>query len=129
MKGLVRVFTPLIFMGLTGFAMGPVSQAHAQVIQWNIDPPSYYNDVGRRAFHEGLEAAHHDWDAHREMDPYHLPEYRNPPVPGPERDRFRDAFLRGYDEGVHRVRGWDDHDRDNYWRDNDRDHDHDQYPH
>ena len=54
------------------------------------------------------------------MDPYHYPQYRNPPVPGPERDHYRDAFLRGYDEGMHRARGWDQ-DRDNYWRDHDRD--------
>lgn len=126
MKGLVRFITPVIFLGLAGVPAGFSAHAHAQVIQWNVEPPNYYNDVGRRAFHEGVEAAHHDWDAHREMDPYHYPQYRNPPVPGPERDHYRDAFLRGYDEGMHRARGWD-RDRDNSWRDHD--HDHDQYPH
>lgn len=126
MKYAIRLLTPVIFLGLAGVPMGHTGQAHAQVIQWNIEAPHYYNDVGRRAFHDGLEAAHHDFDAHREMDPYHYPQYRNPPAPGPERDHYRDAFLRGYDEGMHRARGWD-HDRDDAWRDHDQDHD--QYPH
>lgn len=127
MKALVRLVTPIIFLGLAGVPMGRTGQAHAQVVQWNIEPPNYYNDIGRRAFHDGIEAAHNDWNAHREMDPYHYPQYRNPPVPGHERDHYRDAFLRGYDEAMHRARGWNDHDRDNAWRDHD--HDHDQYPH
>lgn len=129
MKHTVRFITPILFVGLVGIPLSNSGHAHAQVIQWNVEPPNYYNDVGRRAFHEGIEAAHNDWGAHREMDPYHYPQYRNPPVPGPERDHYRDAFLRGYDEAMHRARGWD-RDRDNYWRDNDRDHDrdHDQYP-
>lgn len=133
MKGLVRFITPVIFLGLTGVPMGTVGHAHAQIIQWNVEPPNYYNDVGRRAFHDGLEAAHRDADAHRDMDPWHYPQMRNPPVPGEMRERYRDAFLRGYDEGMHRARGWDNRDGDNYWRDHDRDrdhdHDHDQYPH
>jgi len=128
MKAAARVLTPIIFLGLAGVPMVISAPAHAQVIQWNVEPPNYYNDVGRRAFHEGIEAAQRDFQAHRDMDPWHYPQYRNPPVPGPERDHYRDAFLRGYDEGTHRARGWD-RDRDNYWRDNDRDRDHDQYPH
>ena len=127
MKGLVRLVTPVIFLGLAGVPMGHTGQAHAQVIQWNVEPPTYYNDVGRRAFHEGMEAAHRDFEAHRDMDPWHYPQMRNPPVPGEMRERYRDAFLRGYDEGMHRARGWDNRDGDNYWRDHD--HDHDQYPH
>lgn len=132
MKGAVRVLSPILFLGLVGVPMGTASHAHAQVIQWNIEPPNYYNDVGRRAFHEGLEAAHRDADAHRDMNPWHYAQVRNPPVPPDMRERYRDAFLRGYDEGTHRAYGWNDRgDRDNYWRDNDhdRDHDHDNYRH
>jgi hypothetical protein len=131
MKGTARFLTPVIFLGLAGVPMSIPQHASAQV-QWNVEPPNYYNDVGRRAFHDGLQAAHHDWDMHREMDPYHYPQYRNPSVPPRERDHYRDAFLRGYDEGMHRARGWDQ-DRGNAWRDHDQDHDHDhdhdQYPH
>ena len=123
MKGTARFLTPIIFVGLAGIPLSIPRPASAQVnIQWDVQPPGYYNDVGRRAFHEGLDAAHHDFDAHREMDPYHYPQYRHPPVPPGEREHYRDAFLRGYDEGVHRARGWDDHDRDNAWRDHDHDH-------
>ncbi len=136
MKGAVRFLSPVIFLGLVGVPLGQSGHAHAQIIQWNVQPPNYYNDIGRRAFHDGLEAAHRDFEARRDMDPWHYPQMRNPPVPPGERDHYRDAFLRGYDEGVHRARGWDDHDRDNSWRDNgDRDHhdndhhDNDQYPH
>ena len=124
MKGLVRFITPVIFLGLAGLPAASPGHAHAQVIQWNIEPPNYYNDLGRRAFHEGEEAAWRDFQAHRDMDPWHYPQMRNPPVPGEMRDRYRDAFLRGYDEGLHRARGWD-RDRDNYWRDDDHDRDRD----
>lgn len=126
MKRTARFLTPVIFLGLAGIPMSIPQHASAQIIQWNIEPPNYYNDIGRRAFHEGLEAAHRDWDSQRDLNPWQHPQVRNPPVPGPEREHYRDAFLRGYDQGVHRVRGWDDHDRDNAWRDNGwRDHDHD----
>lgn len=143
MKGAARFLTPIIFVGLAGIPLSIPRPASAQfTIQWNAEPPNYYNDVGRQAFRQGFQAAHRDWDAHRDMNPWRYPQVRNPPVPGPEREHYRDAFLRGYDEGVHRVRGWDDHDRDNAWRDHDHDnqwrdhdrdhdhdHDHDQYPH
>ena len=125
MKHAVRFIAPILFIGLAGVPLSISAHAHAQIVQWNVEPPHYYNDVGRRAFHEGIEAAHRDWGARHEMDPYHYQQYRNPPVPGPERDHYRDAFLRGYDEGMHRARGWNE-DRDNYWRDHNN---HDQYPH
>ena len=118
MKNAVRFFSPVLFLGLLGIPLGHTAQASAQAIQWNVGPPNYYNDVGRRAFQEGVEAAHRDWDAHRDMDPWHYPQMRNPPVPREMRDRYRDAFLRGYDEGMHRVRGWD-RDPDDAWRDRD----------
>ena len=118
------LIAPALFLGLMAVPSAGTGVAHAQ--QWNFDAPGYYTDVGRRAFHEGVEAAHNDWMAHREMDPYHYGQYRNPPVPPPERDHYRDAFLRGYDTAMHRARGWDQ-DRNEYWRD--RDHDHDNYPH
>src|ERR1700761_3943438 len=127
MKHAVHFITPLLFVGLAGVPLSGAGHAHAQVIQWNVEPPNYYNDVGRRAFNDGIEAARNDWGSHREMDPYHYAQYRHPPVPGPERDHYRDAFLRGYDEGMHRARGWNQ-DRDNYWHDHDRDQDHNQYP-
>jgi len=128
MKHAARFITPILFAGLVGVPLSSSGHAHAQVIQWNIEPPNYYNDVGRRAFHDGIEAAQRDFQAHRDMDPWHYPQVKNPPVPGNEREHYRDAFLRGYDEGMHRARGWD-RDRDNYWRDNDHDrYPHDQYP-
>ena len=135
MKGAVRFLSPILLVGLAGVPLSQATHARAQVIQWNIEPPNYYNDIGRRAFHEGIEAAQRDFQAHRDMDPWHYPQMRNPPVPGEMRERYRDAFLRGYDEGMHRARGWNNQyynngwhgDRDDYWRDHDRDHDN--YPH
>lgn len=125
MKLTASLLTPVIFLGLAGIPMGSAGTAQAQVIQWNFQPPNYYNDVGRRAFHEGVEAAHRDWDAHRDLDPYHLSQYRDPPVAPGERDHYRDAFLRGYNEATRRARGWDN-EHDNYWH---HDNDHDNYPH
>lgn len=130
MKLTAKLLTPAIFLGLAGVPMGSFGHAQAQTIQWNFDAPGYYNDVGRRAFREGTEAARNDWTAHRDMDPYRYPQYRRPPVPFAEREHYRDAFLRGYDEVVHRERGWD-RNPDNYWGnyDHDHDHDHDNYHH
>jgi hypothetical protein len=121
MKVIARFIAPVLFVGLAGVPVGHFGQASAQVIQWDIQPPNGYNDIGRRAFHDGLEAAHHDWDAHHDMDPWHYPQVRNPPVPGPERDHYRSAFLRGYDEGYRHAQGWD-RDHDDHWRDHDHDH-------
>ena len=133
MKHAIRFMTPILFVGLAGVPLSIPVHAHAQVIQWNVEPPNYYNDIGRRGFHDGMEAAQRDFRAHRDMDPWHNPVLRNPPVPGQERERYRDAFLRGYDEGMHHARGWNGYydngwhgDRDQNWRDHD--HDHDQNP-
>lgn len=131
MKGAVRFLSPVLFLGLAGVGLPAISAGHAQaqVIQWNVEPPNYYNDVGRRAFHEGMEAAQRDSQARRDMDPWHYPQMRNPPVPGEMRERYRDAFLRGYDEGMHHARGWEGRDGDNYWRhDGDHDRDRDDHP-
>ncbi|HVG27479.1 MAG TPA: hypothetical protein VM865_07725 [Acidobacteriaceae bacterium] len=118
MKGGSSFVSALILAGLVGV---PSGVSRAQAIQWNVQPPGYYNDVGRNAFNQGMEAARRDWESHRNMDPYRSPMYRRPPVAGPEREHFRDAFLRGYDTAVHHNRGWGYHDG-NTWQ-GDRDHD------
>ena len=83
--------------------------------QWDTVPQGY-SDVARRGWHDGMEAARMDWQARRWMDPYHSPMFRNPPVPGPARPEYRNAYLRGYDAASHHQRGWGYHDQ-NGWHD------------
>ena len=113
----------------------PAFSAHAQdydrrstttttTYQWDAVPQGY-SDIARRGWHDGMEAARMDWQAHRWMDPYHSAMFRNPPVPGPARSEYRNAYLRGYDAATHHDRGWGDHDQNN-WRDNHENWDRDQ---
>jgi hypothetical protein len=55
----------------------------------------------RRAFHDGIQAARNDIDAHRRPDYRRSPLFHHPPVPGPRHDEYRNAFERGYDVALH----------------------------
>jgi len=83
--------------------------------QWDAVPQGY-SDIARRGWHDGLEAARMDWEAHRTMDPYHTMMFRRPPVQGPAKAEYRNAYLRGYDAAMHHNRGWDNNHEN--WRDN-----------
>ena len=59
-------------------------------------PPDAWNDVQRRGFHDGVEAARSDYSYHRRPDADDREEYRHPHVPGPLREAYREGFMRGY---------------------------------
>lgn len=63
-------------------------------------PDDAWNDVQRRGFHEGIEAARSDFANHRRPDADSHDDYRHPHVPGPMRQAYRDSFLRGYNVAV-----------------------------
>lgn len=63
---------------------------------WDM-PPAEFHEIARRGFHDGLDAARHDMEAHRRLDVYRHPMYRRPPVPFRARVEYRRGFARGYD--------------------------------
>jgi hypothetical protein len=68
------------------------------------------NDAGRRGYREGMEEARRDVQSGRNTDPDDQPQFRNPPVPPPLADEFREGFMRGYEVAVSQLTGgtaWD----------------------
>jgi len=64
------------------------------------EPPSEYDEVSRRGFHDGIEGAHKDYDNHRRPDVNNRDEFRHPHVPDHDREAYRHGFERGYQVGV-----------------------------
>lgn len=86
-----------------GYQQGPQQQ-------WDA-PPAGFNELNRRAFHDGMDAARNDWMAHRKMDPRFNAMYRRPPAPRPLRDEYRSSFARGYQVAMEHRERWQDHRR------------------
>ena len=80
-------------------AQGPPPPGYRSEGGWDA-PPSEYQEVGRRGYHDGIDGARKDVENHRKPNVKNRDEYRHPSVPGPERDEYRAAFRRGYDSGV-----------------------------
>src|SRR3954468_15464758 len=55
-------------------------------------PDNAWNEVQRRGFHEGIEAAREDVANRRRPDADDRSEYRHPRVPGPMRQAYRESF-------------------------------------
>jgi hypothetical protein len=66
-------------------------------------PPSEYREIQRQGFHDGIEGARKDFENHRKPTVKNRDEYKHPPVPEPDRDAYRAAFRRGYDQGVEHL--------------------------
>ena len=83
---------------------GPPQQGYAQG-GWDAPPAEYRDDLHRQAFHDGIEAARHDFGAHLPLKPELHEEFRHPQVPDPgARDMYRDAYRRGYSMAVEHLR-------------------------
>lgn len=68
------------------------------------------NDAARRGYHEGMEEARRDVQFNRNTDPDDQPQFRNPPVPPPLVDDYREGFMRGYEVAKSQLTGgtaWD----------------------
>jgi ribosome modulation factor len=70
------------------------------------------SDIQRRGFQDGMEGARKDLDNHRRPDVNNRDEYRHPNVPRQVRDRYRDAFRRGYEQYMSQQYGGRGRDRD-----------------
>jgi hypothetical protein len=81
----------------------------AQDRAWDA-PPDEFRQVERQGFHDGVEAAHHDFDKHRRADADDHDAYRHPPVSRDQRDDYRQGFRRGYERAVAHFNGEENHD-------------------
>ncbi|MGA2351625.1 MAG: hypothetical protein ABSF70_14410 [Terracidiphilus sp.] len=63
---------------------------------WDM-PPQEFRDIQRQGFHDGLEAAHYDFDHQLPQNVQGRREFLNPPVPREGREDYRIGFHRGYD--------------------------------
>jgi hypothetical protein len=88
-------------------AASPAAAA-SQDRPWDA-PPDEFRDVQRQGFHDGMEAARHDFDSHRRADADDHDTYRHPPVPHDQRNDYRDGFRRGYERAMAHLRGDHDH--------------------
>ncbi len=87
----------------------PVPSAAPYQDRWD-QPPSEYREAQQRGFHEGVEAARHDFDEHRHADADDHEMYKHPPVEGEARKDFRDGFREGYRRAIDHLK----HDHDHY---------------
>lgn len=68
-------------------------------------PPNAWAEWKRRGFREGIDGARKDWGNHRMPDPANRDEYRNPHVPPPFVNDYREGFRRGYEAAASRLYG------------------------
>lgn len=111
----------LIVTSLLGLALigGTAATLHAQEGGWEpMEPQGSWSHAWHSGFRDGVDAARHDIDAHRQPDPDHHDKFRHPDLPRDQRPDFREGFRRGYrmeyDHFMH--------------RDHDHEHDHDDHP-
>lgn len=76
--------------------------ARAQMRDWEA-PPREFSDAARQGFHDGIEAARHDFAEQRRSDVDSHERFRNPPVPWQVKDEYRNGFRRGYTLAVERL--------------------------
>jgi len=85
------------------FSSSPLASGLAQDRgDWDR-PDDAWDDIQRRGFHDGVEAARDDFANGRRPDADDRPEYRHPRVPGRIRQVYRDSFLRGYNVAMSHI--------------------------
>ena len=96
------------------YAAAPVPSAAQYQDQGRWDePPSEYRDVQRQGFHDGIEAARHDFETRSHKDADDHERYRHPNVEREFRDDYRHAFREGYSRAMQHMKE-ERHDRDDY---------------
>jgi len=68
-------------------------------------PPTEFQEIQRRGFHDGIEGARKDFDNHRRPNVNNRDEFRHPNIERAFRRDYREGFRRGYDVGVSHLYG------------------------
>ncbi len=102
----VALATSAGWMTAKAYAASPAQPAAGfyQEHGWD-EPPSEFRDAQRKGFHEGVEAARHDFDkrSHKDADDHEM--YKHPPVEREMRNDFREGFRRGYQVAMDHLKG------------------------
>lgn len=88
----------------------PMMQAPPPPVQvrgWEMGQVQF-NEIQRRGYEDGKVGAQRDAENHRRPDPNNRDEYRNPNVPPPLVEDYRQGFRRGYEEAVYQMMGVSD---------------------
>lgn len=104
----------LAIASLLGLALmgGTAVTIHAQEGGWYPEEPQgQWSSAWHSGFHDGIQAARHDIDAHRPPDPDRHDNFRHPDRPRDQRQDFREGFRRGY-QMVYDHDWHHDHDHD-----------------
>jgi hypothetical protein len=91
----------------------PLAQPAAGLYQdhpWD-EPPGEFREVQKQGFHDGVEAARHDFEKHNHKDADDHEMYKHPRVERSLRDDYREGFKRGYENAMHHMRE-EHHDHD-----------------
>jgi ribosome modulation factor len=81
------------------YAAASGSSADDRDRNWEA-PPQELNEIQRRGFHDGIEAARKDFENHRQPNVENRDEYRHPEVSHELRDAYRAGFRRGYNASM-----------------------------
>jgi hypothetical protein len=109
----IALAAPVGWMTANAYAAPPAQPAgFYQDRQWD-EPPEEFREAQKRGFHEGVEAARHDFERRNHKDADDHDAYKHPPVERELRNDYREGFRRGYGVAMSHLR--DEH----------RDHDHD----
>jgi hypothetical protein len=73
--------------------------------RWEWGMRGLRSDAQRRGYQEGIEQARRDFNERRRPDPDDHREYRNPPVPPPVVEEYREGFMRGYEVALSQLNG------------------------
>ena len=68
-------------------------------------PPAEFNEIARRGFHDGFEAARRDVARNVPPGVEKHPRFRKPPVPPPAFEDYRRGFREGYQAFLHHGAG------------------------
>jgi opacity protein-like surface antigen len=85
-------------------AMSELMNGGGKGINWYREQ-SPRGQARMRGFQDGMEGAMHDFDNHRRPDPDNRDEFRNPPVPYPMQEAYRNGFRRGYNVAMKGLMG------------------------
>jgi hypothetical protein len=99
MKRALCCFAPL----LLAFTLAGCS--HPQPAYYAPPPPPAldYQAIEQQGSHAGFEAAKHDVEFRQPPGFDHHARYRNPPVPPPGFQSYREGFRHGYEQFLHQA--------------------------
>ncbi len=78
---------------------------HTTVVIAAPPPPAAFNEIARQGYHDGWEAARRDVAHNVPPGVEKHPRFRNPPVPPPAFEDYRQGFREGYNGFLHQGRG------------------------